>query len=238
MCGLVCPSRISEREGKGYSVKGGLREGEERVKERVRRSVNPIPNPDSDRPKTSSANVAERGVASIGVRSSGNLCVDGEYVWGEAGAHSTTPTYTAGGKRTRELLRESCEGAELVGVLGAETIHPACMCEGGGRGGERVGRTFYYTVNCVCAYTCTYSGQRASCEGAELVGVLVADDSRNHPSVRNRTVAPSTECGRCADQKPSASSPCYISAIHVGHTYSFLSLLSLSKDWTVPDGVL
>jgi hypothetical protein len=24
----------------------------------------------------------------------------------------------------------------------------------------------------------------------------------------------------------------------VGHTYSFLSLLSLSKDWTVPDGVL
>ncbi len=46
MCGLVCPSRTSEREGKGYCVKGGWREGEERVKERVRRSVNPITNPD------------------------------------------------------------------------------------------------------------------------------------------------------------------------------------------------
>ena len=31
----------------------------------------------------------------------------------------------------------SCEGAELVGVLVAETIHPVCMCEGGGQGGER-----------------------------------------------------------------------------------------------------
>ncbi len=41
-CGLVCPSRTSEREGEGYCVKGGWREGEERV----RRSVNPIPNPD------------------------------------------------------------------------------------------------------------------------------------------------------------------------------------------------
>ena len=30
--------------------------------------------------------------------------------------------------------------AELVGVLVAETIHPACMCEGGGRGGEGRGR--------------------------------------------------------------------------------------------------
>ena len=39
----------------------------------------------------------------------------------------------------------SCEVAELVGVLVAETIHPAFMCEGGGRGGERGGRAFYYT---------------------------------------------------------------------------------------------
>ena len=34
MCGLVCPSRTSEREGEGYcvkGVKGGWREGEERV---------------------------------------------------------------------------------------------------------------------------------------------------------------------------------------------------------------
>jgi hypothetical protein len=37
---------------------------------------NPKPRP---RPKPSSADVAERGVASIGVRSSGNLCVDEEY---------------------------------------------------------------------------------------------------------------------------------------------------------------
>ena len=39
-----CPSRTSDREGEGYCVKGGWREGEERV----RRSVNrdPIPNPD------------------------------------------------------------------------------------------------------------------------------------------------------------------------------------------------
>ena len=48
MCGLVCPSRTSVREGEGYCVKGGWREGEERVEERVRRSVNPIPNPDPD----------------------------------------------------------------------------------------------------------------------------------------------------------------------------------------------
>jgi hypothetical protein len=46
VCGLVCQSRTSEREGKKYCVKEGWREGEERVKERVRRSVNPIPNPD------------------------------------------------------------------------------------------------------------------------------------------------------------------------------------------------
>ena len=78
LCGLVCPSRTSEREGEGYCVKGGWREGEERVKERMRRSVNPIPNPDPN-PDPSSADVDERGVASIGVRSSGNLCVDEEY---------------------------------------------------------------------------------------------------------------------------------------------------------------
>ena len=31
MCGLVCPSRTSELEGKGYCVKGGWREEGERV---------------------------------------------------------------------------------------------------------------------------------------------------------------------------------------------------------------
>jgi hypothetical protein len=52
--------------------------------------------------------------------------------------------------------------------LVAETIHSAYTCEGGGRGGKRGGRAFYYTY--------IYSGKRESCEGAELVGVLVADD--------------------------------------------------------------
>ena len=52
-----------------------------------------------------------------------------QYLLGEAGAHSTTPTHS--GKR------ESCEGAELVGVLVAETIHPACMCAREEDAGER-----------------------------------------------------------------------------------------------------
>jgi hypothetical protein len=52
----------------------------------------PKPRP---KPKPSSADVvAERGVASIGLRSSGNLCVDEEYAQGEAGAQSTTYAYT------------------------------------------------------------------------------------------------------------------------------------------------
>ena len=38
--------------------------------------------------------------------------------------------------------RKSGEGAELVGVLVAETIHPACMCEGGGLFFFRVKRVF------------------------------------------------------------------------------------------------
>ena len=46
MCGLVCPSRTSEHEGQGYCVKGAWRVEEERVKVRVRRSVNPNRNPD------------------------------------------------------------------------------------------------------------------------------------------------------------------------------------------------
>jgi hypothetical protein len=33
----------------------------------------------------------------------------------------------------------------MVGVLIAENIHPACMCEGGGHGGERGGSAFCYT---------------------------------------------------------------------------------------------
>jgi hypothetical protein len=69
--------------------------------------------------------------------SSLRACVREEDAGGrEAGAHSTTPTYT---------VRRDGPARELVGVLVAETIHPACMCEGGGRGGERGGHAFYYT---------------------------------------------------------------------------------------------
>jgi hypothetical protein len=55
------------------------------------------------------------------------------------------------GRRTRILLHLhiQLEGTVLRGSRAgrrfAETIHPACMCEGGGRGGERGGRAFYYT---------------------------------------------------------------------------------------------
>jgi hypothetical protein len=79
MCGLVCASRTSEGEGKGYCVKGGWREEGERVKERVKEKCEPNPKP-RPKPEPSSADVAERGLASIGVRSSGNLCVKEEYV--------------------------------------------------------------------------------------------------------------------------------------------------------------
>ena len=68
--------------------------------------------------------------------------------------------------RRRETGQEA-KNALTVGVLVAETIHPACMCEGGGRGGERGGRAFYYTY--------IYSQKGRSCEVAELVGVLVAE---------------------------------------------------------------
>ena len=44
--------------------------------EKCESESNPKPSPN---PKPSSADVAERGVASIGVRSSGNLCVEEEY---------------------------------------------------------------------------------------------------------------------------------------------------------------
>ncbi len=62
---------------------------------RARRSVpvNSIPKTDP-KPKPSSADVAEIDIASIGVRSSGNLCVEEEYVYGQAGARYTTYAYT------------------------------------------------------------------------------------------------------------------------------------------------
>jgi hypothetical protein len=83
MCGQVCPSRTSEREEKGYCVHK-MTLCERRVARRrgacegaCEEECEPIPKPT---PKTSSADVAERGVASMGVRSSGNLCVEEEYV--------------------------------------------------------------------------------------------------------------------------------------------------------------
>jgi hypothetical protein len=69
----------------------------------------------------------------------GGVCVGG-------GGRAFYYTYIYNGER------QSCEGAELVGVLVAETILPACMGEGGGRGGEKGGRAFYYTY--------IYSGKR------------------------------------------------------------------------------
>ncbi len=50
------------------------------------------------------------------------------------------PVLTAHARSPPAKKGQSCEGAELVGVLVAETIHPACMCEGGGRWGEKLER--------------------------------------------------------------------------------------------------
>jgi hypothetical protein len=61
-------------------VKGGWREEDSEwsaCEEKCDSESNPKPRP---QPKPSSVDVAERGVASIGVRSSGNMCVEEEYV--------------------------------------------------------------------------------------------------------------------------------------------------------------
>ena len=65
-------------------------------------------------------------------------------------------------------------GAELVDVLVAETINPACMCVGGGRGGERGGRAFYYTY--------IYSGKMLCLLLQELLFVFVSErkNKRHH----------------------------------------------------------
>jgi hypothetical protein len=55
---------------------GGEKKGSA-CEEECESESNPKPRP---KLKPSSADVAERGVASIGVRSSGNLCVEEEYV--------------------------------------------------------------------------------------------------------------------------------------------------------------
>jgi hypothetical protein len=63
----------------------------------------------------------------------GGVCVGG-------GGRAFYYTYIHSEKRL------SYEGAELLSVLVAETIHLACTCEGGGRGGEGGARTFFYAV--------------------------------------------------------------------------------------------
>jgi hypothetical protein len=60
------------------ALEGGKKKGSA-CEEKCVSESNPKHRP---KPKPSSADVAERGVASIGVRSSGNLCVDEEYAWG------------------------------------------------------------------------------------------------------------------------------------------------------------
>ena len=120
MCGLVCPSRTSERDGKGYCVKGGWREERERVKVRARRSVNQSQT--QTQPQTKLRRCR---------RKSGG-CGGGVFVGGGGRTFYYTYIYSEKG--------QACEGAELVSVVVAETIHPACMNEGGGRGGEGGGR--------------------------------------------------------------------------------------------------
>ena len=98
------------------------------------------------------------------------------------------------GRRTRIRLHtyiysqtgRPCEVAELVGVLVAETIHPACMCEGGGRGGE--GRA--------CNYTYIYSqtgrpyiqsdGTALRCKGLGLVTLKINREPRTFLKVHTR----------------------------------------------------
>ena len=78
----------------------------------------PNPKPRS-KPEPSSTDVAERGLASIGVRSSKTWVWRGVCVGGAGRAFYYT--YIHSGKR------QSCEWSQLVGVVVAETFHPACV---------------------------------------------------------------------------------------------------------------
>jgi hypothetical protein len=62
----VCERKVARRRGVGSACE-----------EECESESNPKPRP---KPKPSSSDVVERGVASIGVRLSGNLCVEEEYV--------------------------------------------------------------------------------------------------------------------------------------------------------------
>ena len=67
------------------------------------------------------------------------------------------------------------------------------MCEGGGRGGEGGGRAFYYTY--------IYSGERESCEGAELIGVLVAETIHPACMCEGRAIGPENAVGEWARRR-------------------------------------
>ena len=94
--GPVCPSRTSEREGKGYCVRGGWREEGELVKELVGRSVDPIPNPDPNpkhAPQMSLKEASLNKCALIGKPvCGGGVCVGG-------GGRAFYYTYIDSGKR-------------------------------------------------------------------------------------------------------------------------------------------
>ena len=71
------------------------------------------------------------------------------------------------GRRARILLHLHIQREKIVlrGIRAGRRSDcrnhpPACMCEGGGRGGDRGGRAFYYTY--------IYNGKRESCETAFL----------------------------------------------------------------------
>ena len=119
----------------------------------MRRSVNPIPNPDPNPTQAPQMSLKEAWPRQV--------CAHRETcVWSMCrGTFYYTYIYSQKGL--------PCEVADLVGVLVVETIHPSCMCAGGGRGGERGWRAFYHTY--------IYSQKGRPCEGADLVGVLVAE---------------------------------------------------------------
>jgi hypothetical protein len=96
-------------------VKGGGEKKGSACEEECESESNPKPRP---KPKPSSADVAERGVASIGVRSSGNLCVKEDTGGREAGTHSATPTYT--------VRRDSPAREPSWSAVGCRN-HPSCV---------------------------------------------------------------------------------------------------------------
>ncbi len=90
------------------------------------RSVNPIPNPDPNPTQAPQMSLKEAwpqySVFSLDRCALIGKPVCGVCVGGGGRVFNYTYIYSQTGR--------PCEVAELVGVLVAETIHPACMCEG------------------------------------------------------------------------------------------------------------